>query len=332
MSAVCGCAPRECDAIAIRPEDTVVHEFDPKRLCGFLADRLSLTASAETVTGEGSTWSAGTRMAEPGGRNVFLLIGGTPAVVANGLSHLLTSFRAPWTALIPTFRSLSVAQREMVLQHGSSLLALEDLIGADGSGDLVCTNNPLTPGTPAPRQAEGNLFRREQDIWLLSFGGQTVRFRHLAGFEYIAELLRRPGSEIEALILAGRAEPDSGAVVSSGIDAADERSLRQVRQALAERRQELAGLREKEWPRRGALQSEIAQLDAYLSQAAGKHARSRKVAGSVQRARSAVAHAIARAIERIGRDHSGLAEHLRNSIRSGNTFLYLPAKPVDWRF
>jgi hypothetical protein len=332
ITAACGCSPKECDAIAIRPEDIVVHEFDAKRLCGLLADRLSLGGASEAVAGNGSAWSVGSASMDTGGKQVFLLPGGTPGNVANGLSHLLASFRTSWTAFAPTLRCFSAAQREMVTQHGSSLLALEDLVAVDENGNLTMISNPFAPEPSIHRQFEENIFRREQDVWLLSFGGRTVRLLHLTGFDYIADLLRRPGAEIETLVLARRTECAPGVIASAGIDVADDKALRDVRRALVERRLELAGLKENDWPRRGALQTDISKLEAYVSQAEGKHARSRKTAGSVQRARSAVAHAVARAIERIERDHQALAEHLRDSIRTGNTFLYLPSKSIEWRF
>src|SRR5437879_2836656 len=44
--AVCGCSPKECDPFPLKPEDVVVREFDPKRLCRLLAERLPVTGAA----------------------------------------------------------------------------------------------------------------------------------------------------------------------------------------------------------------------------------------------------------------------------------------------
>ncbi len=180
--------------------------------------------------------------------------------------------------------------------------------------------------------ADDNVFRRAQDVWFVRFAGKAVHLRHMVGFEYIAELLRQPGTEIEALMLAGRTESDKPAVNSAGLDMADDKALREVRGELETRRTELAKVPAKDWPTKGRLQEEINKLEAYLSQAEGRHHQARKVAGSSQRARTAVTNAVTRGIERIESEHRALAAHLRDSLRTGTTLLYLPSEPIDWHF
>lgn len=194
-----------------------------------------------------------------------------------------------------------------------------------------CVSQQDADNTPAA--VTGNLFRREQDFWIIRFQEQAVRLRHIVGFDYLAELLRQPGVEVEALALAGRGEPESEAVAAcAGIEATDEKTLREVKTALDARRSELATMPINDWPTRGRLQDEIAKLEAYLSQAEGRNGRARKIAGNAERARTAVTNAIVRALQNIEKQHSDLGAHLHASVRTGTTLLYVPSEPVEWQF
>jgi len=189
-------------------------------------------------------------------------------------------------------------------------------------------------GEPAAVEDSGNIFRREQDFWAVSFNGKAIRMKHSRGLGYIAELLRVPGKEIEALAFTGRCGPEGPAVAATdtGLPLADATTLTQVRSELEKRKAELAQLAPNDWARKGDLGGEIAKLEAYLRDVQGLYGRSRRIVGASELARSAVSHSIARAIRGIGKAHQALAQHLRDSIRTGNTFLYLPSKSVEWRF
>jgi hypothetical protein len=178
-----------------------------------------------------------------------------------------------------------------------------------------------------------NVFRREQDVWALSFYGKTIRLKHLAGLGYIAELLRAPGREIEALALVGQPSNGQAPVPSaSGIGIADEQAVRAVRAALQERERELGGVAENDWSRRGSLREEISKLRQYLQQAQGFGGRGRKSAGAAEKARKAVSAAVTRALAEIEEHHPSLAAHLRSSVELGATLLYRPPNDLDWEF
>src|SRR5262249_19584288 len=46
-----------------------------------------------------------------------------------------------------------------------------------------------------------NVFRREGDIWTITYEGQTLRLRDLKGLSYISRLLQNPGEEFHVLSL-----------------------------------------------------------------------------------------------------------------------------------
>jgi hypothetical protein len=223
-------------------------------------------------------------------------------------------------------------QKELAARAACTVVALEDIVFADTGSVLKVDAAIVVPHAAAVAASDENIFRREQDVWLVRFAGKTVHLQHAVGFDYIVELLRQPRIEIEALLLTGRTELERPTVNSAGLDMADDKALRQVRAELGRRKAELSAIPAKDWPKKGSLQEEIAKLEAYLSQTEGRHGQARKVSGSAQRARTAVTNAIVRSIARIEKDHRALATHLHESIRTGTTLIYLPSTPVDWHF
>ena len=188
------------------------------------------------------------------------------------------------------------------------------------------------------------VFQRGTKVWTLCFDGTTVHVPELAGMNYIAELLRRPRTPIDADTLVGtaRESADASAEVSEqrvvmasaampGIPMTDAKAIRAVKGELAKRKEEL-----KDCPaddaRSAQLQREISQLQNYLAQGKGQHGRPRATGGITSRARSRVKHAIDRAITRIAEQHLPLANHLQNSIRTGNSPVYMPTEVPDWQF
>jgi hypothetical protein len=161
---------------------------------------------------------------------------------------------------------------------------------------------------------------------------------------YIAELLRRPRTPIDADTLVGTAHENADASPEAseervvlagaalpGIPMTDAKAIKAVKAELSKRKGEL-----KDCPaddaRSTQLQREISQLQNYLVQVKGQHGRPRTTGGITSRARSRVKHAIDRAITRIAEQHLPLANHLQDSIRTGNSPVYMPAEVPDWQF
>jgi len=218
-------------------------------------------------------------------------------------------------------------------------------------------NDDLLSDTPRFAKRAACVFRREGDIWELAFDGKTVHVRHLAGMDLIAELLRHPRSEIDALALRG---PDAGAPqrptensmveLGLGMSEAAERHLKDWpgaesnfgipisdKKAIQTAKTELSTLQAELFTTPAAdhrscaeLKDQISKLEAYLAQVAGRRGRSRIAGGAAEKARVRVYGAITRAIERITAKHPSLGDHLRASIRTGTTVIYLPDDPPDW--
>jgi len=180
--------------------------------------------------------------------------------------------------------------------------------------------------------AEEALFRKDGEIWTLSFDGKAAHVADTLGLGYIAELLRKPRVAIEAAQLAGASVESTKLVALPGIPLADDTAIKAVRAELGEKKTELAGLQERDWTRKGVLQEEISKLEQYLGEVETHQGQARKVAGTAQRSRTSVTNAINRAIEHISAQHPGLGRHLKESIKTGTSPIYSPADLRDWRF
>ena len=179
---------------------------------------------------------------------------------------------------------------------------------------------------------EEALFRKDGEIWTLSFDGKAAHVADTLGLGYIAELLRKPRVAIEAAQLAGASVESTKLVALPGIPLADDTAIKAVRAELGEKKTELAGLQERDWTRKGVLQEEISKLEQYLGEVETHQGQARKVAGTAQRSRTSVTNAINRAIEHISAQHPGLGRHLKESIKTGTSPIYSPADLRDWRF
>jgi len=205
-----------------------------------------------------------------------------------------------------------------------------------------------------------NVFRREGDIWTITYERQTLRLRDFKGLSYIACLLEHPGEEFHATSLVtgvdsangtedseARAElgamtrdqlaerhlrtgapEDSGEIIDAQAKAAYGRRLQLLREELEEAK-ELGN------SERGAnAEDEIDALSHELSRAIGRGGRHRRAGSTSERARLSVTSAINVAIERVARKHSGLAAHLSATIRTGTYCSYRPDPQSNaaWHF
>ena len=79
------------------------------------------------------------------------------------------------------------------------------------------------------------------------------------------------------------------------------------------------------------LRQEYDQLLEHLSQSVGLGGRTRKVSGSIEKARTAVTWRIRSAIKKISRVHPALGKHLKISIKTGLVCEYTPEKELNWK-
>lgn len=158
-------------------------------------------------------------------------------------------------------------------------------------------------------------------LWLV--GPDATPVAALRGFEYLRELVGRPGQQISVLDMVG----SRGAVVDeSGTgELADRQALAAYRARLADLDTEIDEA--EDWADQGRLaaaREERAALLDELGRVAGLGGRPRTSGSSQERARVAVKKAISAALTRIETVDPSLAHHLRTCIATGLTCSYQP--------
>jgi hypothetical protein len=187
--------------------------------------------------------------------------------------------------------------------------------------------------------------RREGELWMIAFGGQTFRLRDAKGLHYLARLLAEPGREFLALDLAhgaGMAAPATAAT-SPELRAADlgdagvqldEQAKQAYRQRLRDLQTELdeaEGWNDAE--RADQARQEMEFLARELARAIGLGGRDRTAASASERARLSVTRAIRLAMARIAQNSAALGDHLEATVHTGTYCVYRPDPrvTVDWQ-
>jgi hypothetical protein len=258
-------------------------------------------------------------------------------------------------AAVQGSRALTLTQRVQD-QHARGIAALGTVLGADRSRELQETGAAMgehdavvlartavaraLSGEVASDHAEpaagavadGNVFRREGDMWRLAFDGLTVRLRDAKGLRYLARLLAEPGRELHVRDLAaeatgGEAIPTSG----SGGEVLDAAAKRAYQQRLSDLEAELTEATE--WNDAERVARAQAEMDALAEQLAGAYGlggRARTLGDPVERVRKAVTNRIRDSLDRIGAQHEALGRHLTNAVRTGTFCSYTPERPTAW--
>lgn len=193
---------------------------------------------------------------------------------------------------------------------------------------LLARARSVSAAAPTGQAPSANAFRREGEFWTLAFGGEVTRLKDSRGLGYMHTLVREPGREFHVLDLvspgSAARDGDVGAVL-------DERARASYKQRLSDLAEELEEAETFADPERAArAREEIDALTDQLTAAAGLGGKARTTGSTAERARVAVRNAIASALKTIERHHTGLAAHLRNSIKTGTFCSYAPEAPVDW--
>lgn len=177
-----------------------------------------------------------------------------------------------------------------------------------------------------------NAFTLEGDYWTLAFDGTVARLRDSKGLRHIAELLRRPGEAIAAVVLAA-SDAGEGADRGDAGPALDRAAREQYRRRLDDLRDTLAEAeRFADRGRADAAREEIAFLTRELAAGVGLGGRERRVGSAAERARLTVTKRIKDALARVEAGHPALGRHLSGAIKTGQLCVYEPADPVDWSF
>lgn len=188
------------------------------------------------------------------------------------------------------------------------------LPGGATDGRATETRMTLRPGPPG--------------TWLVGHGGATTPVPARKGMGHLHVLLSRPGSSLDALVLAGGAvvEGDMGPSADATALAAYRRRLLQLDEALdsADKTGDAAGAE--------TLVAERSALLAEVAAATGLGGRARRVGGSAERARVTVRKAIASAVDTITTADPVVGRHLASHVRTGFACSYEPDadQPVIW--
>lgn len=165
----------------------------------------------------------------------------------------------------------------------------------------------------------------EGGLWRLSFGGKQVQLPDLKGYHVLAQLLTNPYQPLHCTYLMGAKVVEKGeAVFDEKAKAAYRKRILELQEAIEEAEAALNSMR------LAALQEEYDQLIDHLSQALGKGGQARKVAGTVEKSRTAVTWRIRSAIKKIAEAHPALGKHLEVSIQTGVFCEYTPEYEVEW--
>ena len=176
---------------------------------------------------------------------------------------------------------------------------------------------------------EEAVFRREGDIWTISYNGRLIRTRDIRGLRYLAQLLAHPRREFHVRELLGTAGGAAGArAVAPDSDAGvllDEKAKRDYRRRIVDLNEELdEAERWSDDERAAKARAEIEAIAGQLASAVGLGGKDRRAGAEAERARSAVSKRIHDAIERLNADHEELGRHLRASVRTGYFCSYEP--------
>jgi len=213
---------------------------------------------------------------------------------------------------------------------------------------LIATATPqlgVDPvSVPDPESEERAMFRRDGDLWHITYAGASCELREARGLQYIAQLLRHPGRQFHATELVQVA----GGIDPSGSDAAgladqqivadlgnagpllDGPATTAYRERLTELREELAEVTGfNDLGRAARTRAEIDALTTELVNAARGH----KAASHGERARLTVTKGIKTALDRLRRAHPALAAHLTATIKRGYFCVYAPdpRHPISWQ-
>jgi len=216
---------------------------------------------------------------------------------------------------------------------------------------MAITDPALVEQPPAIERTPAPSFHKLEKDWEMSFDGITRHFIPMKGFDIIAQLLAQPGSDIHCLELVHMTEAshrdssfiEAPAVMDEevvthqnmheikGEEAFDDRThdtLRQKLLELSEARREAEELHDSR--RIEEINAEFSQIEEYLRRGTGLKGKRRKLGTTDEKARKSVCRSVEYAIDKIGRRHESLSQHLRTSIVKGTFLSYKPSQPIPW--
>ncbi len=160
----------------------------------------------------------------------------------------------------------------------------------------------------------------------LTYLGRTVAVRASKGVNDIVALIEAEGRDVHCSDLAGVAveQASTGEVIDATARRRYEDRIRELQAEIDEAEAT------NDYARSYRYQTELDALIDHLSAALGHGKRTRRVADSVERARSAVTHRIRSAVRQLTTVHPPLGRHLSRAISTGLYCSYRPEQPTTW--
>jgi hypothetical protein len=156
--------------------------------------------------------------------------------------------------------------------------------------------------------------------WRIVVDGRATVVPHRVGLTYLAELIARPGQDVDVMSLAG----DGSLRSPASHIVADEAALESYRRRARELRM-ILGRDDIKPAVADGYRRELAALSAVLRSSTGLGGRARAFPDDNERARTAVRKALMRTVTVIEDIEPGLGHHLRTSLVTGVTCRYAPS-------
>jgi hypothetical protein len=254
--------------------------------------------------------------------------------------------------------SLALAAEVFGLWQAGKRVVLDSAgISVDGVPFLgsMRPSGPINESLTLAARNQPNIFQFDGMVWTLQFDGKRVVKNKQLGFLYIHSQLKTPcvGVNAKEMVAAinchkfncskpeqvsalnddeGFANaPSLASSESVSVDQkADQATQQQVLKKMKSLRADLESYRNSgDEIAAEEAEDEIDELEEYLREYF-RAGRSTKFNSSDNKNRKSVKVAITRAIESISEDHPTLAQHLKNSIKTGFSCGYFPEKETVW--
>ncbi len=276
----------------------------------------------------------------------LLMFPPTIKVLVSEIQRLLLDARDGFVLLVPKSPRIDRSTRDLLNRKQATVIALEEILTWDGSTfcatpmwqtyrDAYCARH-LSDQTIA--DGPEHQFAKK-GMWAIRFAGkETFLDGNLKGAAFIHHLLAHQGQRIHVVRLMAHVAGVAGAALipeAEGLATdrakADEVVDQQTIKKCRERYDHLVAEREHaDDDRISTIETEIAEIAAYLSSALGLGGRSRTMDDEVAKARRRIARVINIAYEKIEESDAELAIHLRNSIKTHTEMVYEPDQEVNW--
>ncbi len=327
FTAYCGDVPIYCDPVHLERGEIIVYELNHRKLAEALAGALGFEASPDP-TQDPFTHCLGVWSPGPTDRwRVFFTLA-VGASFRRSASELLVDSAGPFVLLSPSVREHETQALEWLKKQESHSLALSQIVRFEAqvlTADHTLADLLRKDAGGEPEYA----FRKEGQLWQITFRGETHTFTDLKGFNHIARVLAAPGQEchVRDLVQAEAGEP---LITTSAGEMADSQAVHAYRKRMQELHDELEGAEiapsEK---RQDEIWDEIEALEAELRRIRGLGGRPRREKDDLERMRNAVRNAMHRSIVSL-KDAPALARHFEAAFSFGMTVRYLPESPIEW--